>query len=364
MSEKEITVSEELSIAELDERLEKSVEENERSERLICEDLFEMRKRRGYERFGFASIFDYAAERFGFSARKTRYLLGLAFSLQKLPELRAALAEGRVGWSKATKIAQVATPQDEVRWLDSALSLSVRELEQKIREDMGRDGARIHMWLSEDQNTVLENAFEVCRRLSGAQLEPGQCLDLICGEFLATYAYLAHQEEEKCSEDPEPLEEKAEEEGENDAAMERIELAICPENDDLPSPSVASYGKTWRGVLERDRYHCQYPGCGARSQLHVHHIEFRSRSGKKSRAKSNSPSNLCCICVFHHRAVHAGTIGLKGRAPSHLEWRRPELMERVFQRQAERMGAGERATVEANGAMDGLFDLLAAPAAV
>jgi hypothetical protein len=361
MSEKEMTVSQELSIAELDERLEKSVEENERSERLICEDLFEMRKRRGHEKFGFASIFDYAAERFGFSARKTRYLLGLAFSLQKLPELRAALADGRLGWSKATKIAQVATPQDEVRWLDSALSLSVRELEQKIREDMGRDGARIQMWLSEDQNTVLENAFEVCRRLSGAQLEPGQCLDLICGEFLATYAYLSYQEEVRVSE--EPGEDKAAD-VEDDAATERIELAICPENDDLPSTSVASYGKTWRKVLARDRYHCQYPGCGARSQLHVHHIEFRSRSGKKSRAKSNSHPNLCCLCVFHHRAVHAGTIALKGRAPSDLEWRCPELMEKVFQRQAERMGAGERAAVAANGAMDGLFDLVAAPAAV
>ncbi len=139
-----------------------------------------------------------------------------------------------------------------MRWLDSALSLSVRELEQKIREDMGRDGARIQMWLSEGQNTVLENAFEVCRRLSGAQLEPGQCHDLICGEFLATYAYLAHQEEVKAEE---PDEENTAE-VENDAATERIELVICPKNDRSPSPHVASYGKTWREVLERDRYHC------------------------------------------------------------------------------------------------------------
>ena len=71
----------------------------------------------------------------------------------------------------------------------------------------------------------------MCRRLSGAQLEPGQCLDLICGEFLATYAYLAHQEEIKAEE---PDEENTAE-VENDAATERIELAICLENDGPPS---------------------------------------------------------------------------------------------------------------------------------
>jgi hypothetical protein len=30
--------------------------------------------------------------------------------------------------------------------------------------------------------------------------------------------------------------------------------------------------------------------------------------------------------------VHAGTIGVKGRAPSELDWRRPTLMENVLRR--------------------------------
>ena len=55
----------ELSVAELDGKLEEAAADNERSEKLICFYLFEMRNRRGHESFGFASIYDYAAERFG-----------------------------------------------------------------------------------------------------------------------------------------------------------------------------------------------------------------------------------------------------------------------------------------------------------
>ena len=61
-----------LSIAELDQRLEQAVQENDRSERLICDYLLAMGERRGYEKFGFSDIYYYAEARFGFSPRKTR----------------------------------------------------------------------------------------------------------------------------------------------------------------------------------------------------------------------------------------------------------------------------------------------------
>ena len=70
----------------------------------------------------------------------------------------------------------------------------------------------------------------------------------------------------------------------------------------------------------------------SRCGLHVHHIEFRSHTGKKSRAESNSPPNLITTCFVHHRMIHAGNIGLTGRAPAELHWRRPELMESAADR--------------------------------
>jgi 5-methylcytosine-specific restriction endonuclease McrA len=322
-----------LSIAELDQRLEQAVEENERSERLICDLLLAMVERRGYEKFGFTDIYYYAEGRFGFSARKTRYLLHLAQQLRRLPRVKEALAQGRLGWTKASRIARVATTEDEVMWLDSALSLSVRELDQKINAERDAAGVKIRAWLTQDQAAVWDYALEVCRRVNGVDLDVGHCLELIAGEFLATYAYRAHQlEETECSDEGTLAEEQhAAEDGPSDEEAAALEQKICPCNDDLPCPTAsAEYGRTWRFVLERDAYRCQYPDCAARRELHVHHIVFRSHSGKKGRARSNSPQNLITTCVFHHRMIHAGTIGVKGQAPSGLIWRRPAIMEKAL----------------------------------
>jgi hypothetical protein len=334
VTETDVEQASELSVAELDQRLEEAVLESDETERLICEYLWAMRERRGYEKFGFSDIYYYTEGRFGFSARKTRYLLHLAQQLRRLPRIKEALAQGRLGWTKASRIARIATTEDEVMWLDSALSLSVRELDRKINEGRDAVGVRIRAWLTKDQAAVWDNALEVCRRMAGEDLDVGRCLELIAGEFLATYAYLAYRKEEnECCEDTIAKEQQQVEDAPSDEEAAAVELRICPDNADLPSPTaIAEYGKTWRDVLERDAYRCQYPDCGARDQLHVHHIQLRSRSGRKGRARSNSPQNLVTLCVFHHRMIHAGTIGVKGRAPSELTWRRPTLMENALRR--------------------------------
>jgi len=358
MTETDMGQASELSVAELDQRLEEAVLESEETERLICEYLFAMRERRGYEKFGFSDIYYYTEGRFGFSARKTRYLLHLGQQLRRLPRIREALAQGRLGWTKASRIARVATTEDEAMWLDSALSLSVRELDRKINEGRDAMGVKIRAWLTKDQAAVWENALEVCRRMAGEDLDVGRCLELIAGEFLATYAYLAYRKEEnECCEDTIAKEQQQVEDAPSEEAAAAVELRICPDNDDLPSPTaIAEYGKTWRYVLERDAYRCQYPDCGARDQLHVHHIQFRSRSGKKGRARSNSPQNLVTVCVFHHRMIHAGTIGVEGQAPSELTWRRPTLMENALRRYGSNAPERVSEIVREPGPVYGVFE--------
>jgi 5-methylcytosine-specific restriction endonuclease McrA len=51
-------------------------------------------------------------------------------------------------------------------------------------------------------------------------------------------------------------------------------------------------------IMERDNWRCQF--CGARSNLQVHHIIFRSHGGP------DSEKNLITLCVTCHEQIHLG----------------------------------------------------------
>ena len=93
---------------ELDQQLETAAVESEKAEMLVCCYLSAVGKRRAYRDFGYTSITDYAQARFGFGARKTGYLVSLGRKIEHLPKIRAALASGKLGWCKASRLASVA----------------------------------------------------------------------------------------------------------------------------------------------------------------------------------------------------------------------------------------------------------------
>ena len=74
-------------------------------------------------------VAQYAREALGFSRSKTYQFIRLAGDLQRLPRLHEAVAEGRIGWTKAREVAKVATRRNETRWISEAQQSSRRELE-------------------------------------------------------------------------------------------------------------------------------------------------------------------------------------------------------------------------------------------
>ncbi len=133
-----VTRMPDLSDEELDLKLEEAVIDSEKAEMLVCCYLSEVRERRLFVAFGYANISDYAFARFGFRARKTHYLVRLGQRIKRLPKLREAMANGKIGWCKASRIAAVAAPEDEVTWIESALSSSAQQLEKKSKTERTR----------------------------------------------------------------------------------------------------------------------------------------------------------------------------------------------------------------------------------
>ncbi len=58
----------------------------------------------------------------------------------------------------------------------------------------------------------------------------------------------------------------------------------------------SSYERLRQQILHRDGWRCQ--SCGAKSNLEVHHKEFRSHSGH------DSEENLITLCITCHAYVH------------------------------------------------------------
>ena len=59
-----------------------------------------------------------------------------------------------------------------------------------------------------------------------------------------------------------------------------------------------AYQELCRQVLQRDSWRCQH--CGNRTNLQVHHITLRSRSG------DDVIENLITLCLKCHVQVHTG----------------------------------------------------------
>jgi hypothetical protein len=73
----------------------------------------------------------------------------------------------------------------------------------------------------------------------------------------------------------------------------------------------------WRSLSSRDAT-CAWPGCTARHDLVVHHVEHWAHGGE-----TRLP-NLIRICRSHHWALHEGGFRVEGRAPDGLTFFTPD----------------------------------------
>jgi len=192
---------ENFTVAELDEELSKTAATNETTEMLLCCYLAAMRERGGFRDFGYWNIYDYARARFGFGERKTRYLISLGNRIKELPKLREALASGKLGWCKASRIAAVANAENEAVWLESAISLSLNDLERCIKDGTDTLAGMLHFPLTEHRRILWENVLEVYRRRAGAQIPPVEAFEYLCVEAMGQYGCVIDLDEANDAED-------------------------------------------------------------------------------------------------------------------------------------------------------------------
>jgi hypothetical protein len=157
---------------------------------------------RSWERISFARLADYARERVGLSARQVQDLAHMNERLRELPRVDAALAAGRLSWTKARLVARVAAAHDEARWIDYAMRVPTRVLELEVRRvDRGSvesgalevDEEGRATWPSEGIMVRCTPAVQakfhrvrrVARRVAGEALPTWACMEATAAEAIA-----------------------------------------------------------------------------------------------------------------------------------------------------------------------------------
>jgi hypothetical protein len=156
---------------------------------------------RSWERLGFARLADYGRERVGLTASALRDLARVDVRLGELPAVEAGLLEGRISWTKARLLGQVARSEDEALWVCFAEGATVRSLARQVRcVDAGSLDAGSPELTEERELSTRETARIRCsprvrakwysvrqlaQRVAGERLEPEQVLEQLTAEVLS-----------------------------------------------------------------------------------------------------------------------------------------------------------------------------------
>ncbi|MDH5597221.1 MAG: HNH endonuclease [Candidatus Peregrinibacteria bacterium] len=234
--------------------------------------LPEVNRRHLYEKKGFNSIFEFAFKLAGLSEKQVRLALNLEERFKDKPVLHEALISGQISTNKLTRIASIATPENETFWVEKAKQLPKSALETLIR----------------DAKNEIMNGLN--KQENGKKSLPGQNLAL----------------------DPEIEEELLELQGKGidvnqmlreflekrrqEIAEEKEELAVRMEYSRARSRYIPA--KVRRLLHKEHGSICSIDAC-QKPAREIHH------SQRYALTKNHNPKYLAPLCREHHKIAHA-----------------------------------------------------------
>jgi hypothetical protein len=316
----------------------------------------EFDRRRGWERWQCHSAAQWLSWQVGLDMRAAREKVRVGRALEVFPLISAAMADGRLSYSKVRAITRIATPATERALVEMALAGTTNHVERIVssyrraapapeqlqaaqwarrglQHEVQPDGTvRISLVLPPEQAVTFLSAIEqftpasepladgsreprAVRRADGAAQMAATAHAAANGEPTSAPRYLVtlHADldaltrgEGECavSSDGDSCEPPI---GVANSTALRM-LCDCDVQTvferhgrvvGISDRSSVITGKLRRLVLARDR-HCQFPGCHRATGLDVHHIRHREHGG------TNHPANLTLLCRFHHHRLHEG----------------------------------------------------------
>jgi hypothetical protein len=297
----ELDASEVTDPWELDRIIRAIAELKKRVRERLAELLEAMSEAEGWCEFGYTSLEHYAEERLGLHPRRVRRLLRFHGGLRKYRPLARAYFAGKLTYLQVLLLLRVVTRRTAAAWTAWAAKRSYLTTERAVAyavlfsgsgttyalpparfgerprivglapsDRPGEPellGACVRFWCPEELVSFIRAGLRSCQSAGGVPLPDWRCLEILLRGFLDQAA------------DPDL----------------KLQMARYPE-------------------LDRDGWRCAVQTCSQRCDLHVHHIEYRSRGG------SEVEWNKITLCAITHIGQEHGTgaIRISGRAPDQL----------------------------------------------
>jgi hypothetical protein len=321
--------------------------------------IAELDRRRGWAEDSAQSCAHWLGWKCGVALGAAREKVRVARALERLPKTSAAMAAGRLSYSKAREITRVASAETEDFLLQIAEHGTAQHVEKVVRayrrcqqaEELSRearqqanrffsyryddDGSLVfHGQLPAEVGALLVQAIEAAvEPLPPADVPAGtsepptelrarraDALGRIAESFLAhgaselgggdRYQVVVHVAEETLREGrdgrcemehgPSLAAETARRFG-CDASVVAIVEGASGEPLDVGRKTRTISAPLRRLLRARDQG-CRFPGCANDRYVDAHHIRHWAEGGE------TKPSNLVSLCRFHHRAVHEGGV--------------------------------------------------------
>lgn len=220
--------------------------------------LPEVARRGLWRKKGYGSIYVFAYKLAGLSMRQVEEALRLERRLQDKPALHQALISGEIGVSKLTRVASIATKENDAELVTRAKVLSKAAIETYIRD------------LKVLPGQTLELKEEIC--------QPGPSLDEDVKKELNDLQRKGIDINQELREFFKQRKERLE-----------AEKAKVKTNTKQISASVRRY------IINEKGARCAKCGQKARQ---IHHVKHRSKGG------THDPGNLIPLCKEHHALEH------------------------------------------------------------
>lgn len=332
----------------------------------------EFDRRRGWDRWEAHSCAHWLSWQVGLDMRAAREKVRVAHALARFSLISQAMASGQLSYSKVRAITRIVTDATEAELVQLALAGTTNQIERMVsaarRADPGPEHREAKQWAQRAMwhQVQPDGSVTITLRLPPEQAAsflstaeqfapPSEVLPDGTRESRAArradgavaMAAAAHASGDLVSSEPRYLvtlhadisaltggDGTRDIEGLGDALELPIGVAastavrmLCDcdvqvlfEKDGqavgVSQKSSVITGRLRRLVLARDRC-CQFPGCGRRAGVDVHHLHGRRRKG------TNELDNLTVLCRFHHHRMHEGNWTVERRG-EHLVFTAPD----------------------------------------